>query len=295
MSLFRRNKWMAEHRRLVRWVAAALAVFALLGGVYCAGWLGQSDNVDHRSHFKVLPTEHLEYQASSWLGEAGTITIDVGPLTKLEDGTASYRIVYTIEASKTVSAIYIMKGQVTAIIDARTLLPIEFEEKMRTGLAIKGGRDKHKKLVYNRDANKVDYYKIDKKSAEKTLKYNRSRRIPPNTHHFTSLLYFIRFIDFEPGREVTVPMSDRKRDLTIKASVLREENYKALDGTKRKAIALKTVTDFGKEDIKGSTFNIWLDKEERYPVRMEAKLKWGTVKLKLVKRTIRGALAGASK
>ena len=294
MSLFRRNKWMAEHRRLVRWVAAALAVFALFGGVYCAGWLRESDNIDHRSHFKVLPTEHLEYQASSWLGEAGTITVDVGPLTKLEDGTASYRIVYTLEASKTVSAIYIMKGQVTAVVDARTLLPIEFEEQMRTGLAIRGGRDKHKKLVYNRNTNKVDYYKIDKKSKTKELKYSRSRQVPPNTHHFTSLLYFIRFVDFKPGEEVAVLMSDRKRDLTITASVLREADYKALDGTTRKAIVLKTVTDFGKEDIKDSTFNIWLDKKERHPVRMSAKLKWGTVKLKLVKRTIKKAPAKAS-
>ncbi len=38
-----------------------------------------------------------------------------------------------------------------------------------------------------------------------------------------------------------------------------------------------------------STFDIWLDKEERYPVRMEVKVKWGTVKLKLVKRTIKEA------
>ena len=294
MSTFRRNKWMAKHRWLVRFAAAALVVLALLGGVYCAGWLKEPDNIDHRSHFKMLPSEHLEYRASSWMGETGTVTVDVGPLTKQEDGSGSYRIVYTLETSKKVSAVYIMKGQVTAVIDARSLLPLEFEEKMRTGLAIKGGRDKHKKLVYNRDANKVDYYKIDKKSDDKTLRYNRSRRIPPNAHHFTSLLYYIRFVDFEPGKEVAVPMADRKRDLTIKASVLKEKDYEALDGTKRKAVVLKTVTNFGKEDIKGSTFYIWLDKEDRYPVHIEAKLKWGTVTLKLVKRTIKEAPAGAT-
>ena len=283
---------MAEHRRLVRAAALALAVFALLGGVYCTGWL-RGPGGDHRSHFKVLPSEHIEYRATSWLGEAGTITVDVGPLQEHKDGSASYRIVYTIETSEKVSAIYIMKGQVTALIDAKTLLPLEFEEKMRTGLAITGGEDKHQKLVYDRVGNEVKHYKRRSKSENEELRFKRVRKIPPNSHHFTSLLYYIRFIKFEPGKEVSVLMSDRKRDLIIKASVLREKDYEAPDGTVRKAVVLKTVTDFGKEDIKGSTFQIWLDKEERYPVRMEVKLKWGTVKVKLVKRTIKKGATGA--
>lgn len=287
MNPFRRNKWMAEHRWLVRLIAAAIAVFALLGGVYCSGWLRESDHVDHRSHFKILPSEHLEYRASSWMGETGTVTVDVGPLTKHKDGSASYRIIYTLETSKKVSAVYIMKGQVTALIDAKTMLPLEAEEQMRTGLAISGGEDKHTKLVYDRTKNEVTYYKRRRKSENKELRFKDARKIPPDTHHFTSLLYYVRFVDIEPGREVAVPMSDRKRDLTIKASVLREEDYKALDGTTRKAIVLKTVTDFGKEDIKDSTVHMWLDKEERYLVRIKVKLKWGTVKLELVKRTLK--------
>ena len=283
---------MAEHRRLVCAAVVALAAFAILGGVYCAGWL-RSPGGGHRSHFKILPSEHIEYRATSWLGEAGTITVDVGPLQKHKDGSASYRIVYTLETSEKVSAIYIMKGQITALVDAKTLLPIEFEEKMRTGLAISGGKDKHQKLVYDRVRNEVKYYKRRRKSETKELRFKGVRKIPPNSHHFTSLLYYIRFIKFEPGKEVSVLMSDRKRDVTIKASVLREKDYEAPDGTVRKAVVLKTVTDFGKEDIKGSTFHIWLDKEERYPVRMQVKLKWGTVKVKLVRRTIKKGATGA--
>jgi len=289
MSLLLRNKWMAEHRRIVCATVAALIVFALLGGVYCTGWLRESGTIDHRAHFKILPSEHLEYRASSWMGETGIITVDVGPLQKHGDGSGTYRIVYTLESSKKVSAVYIMKGQVTAVVDARTLLPLEFEEKMRTGLAVKGGRDKHKKLVYDRNTNQVAYYKVRRRAEDKSLVFKSSRRIPPDSHHYASLLYYMRFVDFKPGQAISIPMSDRKRDLTIKASVVREEDYKALDGSTRKAVLLKTVTDFGKEDIKDSTFDIWLDKEERYPVRMEVKVKWGTVKLKLVKRTIKEA------
>jgi hypothetical protein len=77
MSLLLWNKWMAEHRRFVYAAVAALIVFALLGGVYCTGWLRESDKIDHRAHFKILPNEHLEYRASSWMGETGIITVDV--------------------------------------------------------------------------------------------------------------------------------------------------------------------------------------------------------------------------
>ncbi len=276
---------MAEHRRLVVSAAVALAFVAVFGGVYCAGWLRGSAWLDHRSHFKVLPTERLEYTATSWLGEAGTATVDVSPLEEHPDGSGTYRIIYTLGTSKKVSAIYVMKGQISATIDAKTLLPLEVEEKMRTGLAVKAD-DKHVKLVYDRAANVVKYYKRRRDDEEGTLSYKRSRPIPPDSHHFTSLLYFIRFMEFKPGRAVSVLMSDRKRDVTIKTEVLREREYDSPDGTKRAALVLQTVTDFGKEDIKGSTFTIWLDKKERYPVRVIAKLKWGTARLKLVKRTV---------
>ncbi len=295
MSPFQLNNWVAKHRWIVCTAAAILVALALIGSLYRAGWRKETGNTDHRSYFKILPGEHLEYEATSYMGAAGTVMVDVAPLMKHDDGSGSYRITYTLESSKKVSAIYVMKGQVVAIVDATTLLPIEFEEKMRTGLAIKGAEYKHKKLVYDRTKNEVAYYKLRKKSENKDLRFKGVRPIPPDSHHFTSLLYYMRFIDFTPGKEVLIPMSDRKRDLTIKVTVHREKDYESHDGTTRKAIVLETVTDFGKEDMEGAKFRIWLDKKERYPVRIRTDLKWGTVKLKLVKRTVKEAPAGASK
>ena len=307
MSPAQLNNWMAQHRRTVYAAAAILVILALLGGLYYIGWLKETGNTEHRKYFKpppgeglkYLPGERLEYRAVlTRLGvskDAGTIEINVDPLAKQKDGSVSYRITYTVESSEAVSAVYVMKGQVVAIVDAETLLPLEFEAKMRTGLAIKGAEYKHKRLVYNRDTNKVEYYRAIRGSKDRTPVFIRSRQVPPDAQHFSSLFYFIRFVDFKSGEEVLIPMSDRKRDMTIKASVLREKDYEAFDGTTRKAIVLKTVTDFGKEEMEGAAYRIWLDKKDRYPVRIKADVEWGKVDLKLVKRTVKEAPAGASK
>lgn len=263
-------------------VGALLALVAVVAALYAAGWIRQAHRGPRNAPFKLIPGERLDYAVTSWLIR-GIITVDVSPLLTLDDGTRAHRIVYTLKPDDTVSAGYVMRGQLSMILDTATLLPIEYEERMTTGLAITGGRPKRKKLVYDRVNGTVLYYKS--KNGDE-LQYRRKREIPPNTHHLASLPYYFRVVAMKPGDVVSVDISDRKRDVTISADVLREEDYVAWDGSTRTALVLKTVTDFGKEDIGDTEFFVWLDKAERFLVRLDATTRLGTISAKLVKRDI---------
>ncbi len=263
----------------------ALLVLAV-AGLYLYGlWRQSGRQVEPRLLVKILPCERLLYDVTSPLGESGTITVEVSPLLTLEDGRNAYRITYTLHTVPAVAAIYVLKGQVTTLIDARTLLPLEYEQQVVSGLGIKGGERKHEKLVYDRTAHTLTYYK-EPDGQEGVWRLKNTRPIPPDAQHFTSLFYFIRDINMQPDGQLNATISDRKRDFPVIAAVLREEDYEAPDGATRQAVVLHTKSDFGKEEVQGADFLIWLDKEDRYPVRIDAKTKWGTISGKLVNRTI---------
>jgi len=273
-------------RRWPRRIALAAAVLVLaLSGLFGLGYIRQLACRGVRPSFKIIPHERLLFTVSSPLGDAGSITVDVSPLLTLPNSAPAYRITYTFETSPNISAVYVVKGQTSALLDAATLLPIEYEENFTSGLGVTGGDDKHKKLVYDQTNHHLQYYAEDGKTGRLVAK-KPPRPIPPDAQHFATMIYYIRDLPMEPGQQLSVVMSDRKNDLTVRAAVLREDNYTALDGSTRKALVLRTVADFGNENLKGSEFEIWLDREFRFPVRLDAKTRFGTISGKLVQRTI---------
>jgi membrane-associated phospholipid phosphatase len=283
----RRHVDVHAKRRFLLYTTLLVAVALLsFGWLFLTGWVRQATHRRQQRFFKQLPQERLTYQVTSWLGNTGSVIAEVGPLQHLPDGTAAYRITYTLRTTDHVSNVYVLKGQVSTLVDAATLLPLEYEQQTVSGLGITGGEDKHRKLVYNRDENKISYYEEKKKTQKMVLK--RTRRIPENAHHFASLLYFIRCRRIQLHENIQLMVSDRKRDVSVRALVLRQEPYRTPYGTRRMALVIQTSSDFGHEEMKAASMRIWLDKEERFPVRLDARIKWGTISARLLKRTVNG-------
>jgi len=234
---------------------------------------------------RIFPHEQLDYAVTSWVGNAATIAVNVGPQCLTEDGAPAHFVTYTINTVGLMSRIYIIRGRVTALIDAETLLPYEYAENVKAGVGITGGSIKRIKLEFDRSENLLRYYRAERD--RRPIAFRRSREIPPDTHHLSSLLYFFRYYDdYEVGKEITVPMSDRKRDFHIIATVLREENYVTSPGLSEAAYVLEMDTDFGSDAVRQTSLTVWLDKREHYPVRLDARTRWGRISASLVRRTV---------
>ncbi|MFW6157909.1 MAG: DUF3108 domain-containing protein [Planctomycetota bacterium] len=241
-----------------------------------------------RPTYKALPRERLRYDVTSWLGKSGEFAIAVGPLRKHEDGRATYRVTCDLATSKAVSSVYVLQGQLTAVLDAETLLPLEFEERVNSGLAITSDI-KHKKLVYDQDAHVVRAYEDEGGGLELR---DEPREVPADAHHYLSMPYFIRHLALRPGASFDLVLSGRKRDAVAALSVLREEDLALPSGRTRPALVAELTCDVDKKLMKGARFVVWLDQAEHYPLRIDAYLSLGTITATLAERVVGAAASG---
>ncbi|MFO7899738.1 MAG: DUF3108 domain-containing protein [Planctomycetota bacterium] len=292
-------------KRLLKIGAGVLAAILLaMLGYYVAGRIRQAhvgdpeplvrDGEEHptndreppaRPTYKALPRERLRYDVTSRLGKSGEVAIAVGPPRKHDDRRATYRVTCDLATSEAVSSVYVLKGQLTAVLDAETLLPLEFEERVNSGLAITSDI-KHKKLVYDQDAHVLRAYEDEGAGLQPR---GEPREIPANAHHYLSMPYFIRHLPLSPGASFDLVLSGRKRDAVAALSVLREEELTLPSGGTRPALVAEITCDVTEKLMKGARFVVWLDKAERYPLRIDAHLKVGTITATLTERAVGAA------
>jgi hypothetical protein len=238
-----------------------------------------------------MPRERLRFVVESWLGESGEIVAEVGALFLYQHRIPAYPVTIRFKTTDLISKLYICRGNIDLVLDARTMRPLLFEERSRTGLGITGGEKNHRKIVYDRETGTLRYYRILGRTGQ--LGFRRKRTFPRDSHHFASLAFAARTIDLKMGAELNAVLSDDKEDLPVKATVVRATTYRAPDGEDRAAWILETVDDFGKEEIEDASIWIWVDQEDMHPVRLDANIPLGKITARLVRRTpIQDAAAG---
>ncbi len=293
---------MIRHKRLLR-VALAVLVGILVAvlGYYVAGRIHRSrvgspeplvsEDDDDPGDFvgrmppdhKPLPRERLRYEITTPLGKSGELVLAVGPDGQRGEGRAAYRVTASVATSPAVSSVYVVEGQITSLIDARTLLPIEYAERVHYGFAVAIDRS-HKKLVYERSPASVTAYEDKGDGLELR---DGPRSIPPDAHHFMSIPYYLRHRPMAPGDSFEMVASDRKRDVVAHISVLREEPVELPAGETRDALVIEVRSDLTRRLWKGARLLVWVDKAEGYPHRIDASMALGTITATLAERTVR--------
>ena len=279
---------------------AAVAVVALPAAWYVIGWARQ--RLDTRPPpalttmpatqaaparrppaFKRVRSEHLRYTVAAKDVPLGAISIDIGPLTTHAAESPVYPVTYSLQTNEAFSPVYILTGEARVLLDAGTLLPLEYEHRVRSGPGVTGGREKYRKLEFDRTRHVLRCFEKEKDQAELTVR--KPRPIPAGSHHFASVLFFLRHAPLKVGTTRALVVVSRKRNVSVRAAVLREEPYQLTDGTKGTAVVLLSQTDFGKKAIRNAEFRAWLDKAERFLVRLDVQIAWGTITATLVERT----------
>ena len=279
-----------RRRRAILWAAgavgAAAAVFALL---YGGGWLRQLIAPARPTlPFKILPNERMTYRVTAGLGDAGTVVVDVGPLERRPVADRpSYRITYTLRPTEAMSAAYLMKGQVSVLVDAVTLLPIEYEEQLISGLGISGGTPRHQKFVFDRPHRLLHYYKA--KDGKGPLRLRRKRPLAADGHHLTSLIYSIRHRTLRPGDTFTLTVSSKRKDRPVDFRVARTESVPGPGGGLRQAAVVYAEVASEDDAAKPNIYTVWVDTQEGYPVRLDLATNLGRISAMLVSRTLTGA------
>jgi len=130
----------------------------------------------------------------------------------------------------------------------------------------------------------------------------RYYKVPENTLDMVTAFFKSRTLALQPGETYAIPVFDKNKDYKLEVEVVGKEKINTIFGKLTPTIIIKPkLQSDGIFDRKGD-IKIWLtDDKERIPVRMESKVKIGSIRAELsrlnenVKRSGRSQLLCESK
>jgi hypothetical protein len=214
--------------------------------------------------------ETLVYDVS-WMGiNAGTIRIEL-IVDAQHDGKPVYKGVVTGETNRAFSLFFKVRDVITSFIDPETFNSVFYTKNIR-----EGRHRKYLETTYDQDKRQAI---IDDKRFD----------IPPNTKDPVACFYALR--RYRPQENVAIRMnsnSDGKHNYPIKIGLETIETVKLVDRMERPAIrALPLPTWEGRVfEKRDSEVIIWLsDDVHAVPLKLETKVRIGTLKGELISRT----------
>jgi hypothetical protein len=148
--------------------------------------------------------------------------------------------------------------------------------------AQEGKRHRVTRLSFHRERKKVDYQERD---LIKNTTVQKELDIPICTHEILGALSALRSLDLQPGKSVTIPVTDGKKLANVKVDALARESVNA-SGKNYQAIRYEVfVFDNILYTRKGRLFLWMTDDAERLPVQFRVQLGFpiGTILLQLDK------------
>jgi hypothetical protein len=212
--------------------------------------------------------EKLVYDLT-WTGiKAGTATQEI--FTDKEDT----KIVSIARSADWISVFFPVEDRIESTLsknpDSKIGLPKSYSIKIREG---KHRRDK---VIHFDHAKGIAYYK-DNLNGDK-----RELPISASTLDTLSSFYVVRTLKLEVGKSVYLTILDNMKTWNVEVQVLRKEKIKTALGTFDTIVIKPLMKSEGIMDKKGEMV-IWLtDDSRRLPVKMQTKVKVGSITATLV-------------
>ena len=212
----------------------------------------------------------------SWYGvNGGTSVFEVS--NAVYDNKPVLKISSSIKSNFVISMFYPVKDVVESYVDMKNLQPYSYRSKQQ-----EGSYRSDKEIVFNREKNLATY--INHKSGGK----KHVSEISAGVHDPLSVVYFLRTIPLQAGQSVNLEVHDGKKNWTVVFLGLAKEKVVVPAGT-FDTIKVKTLIKFeGLFVNKGEVFIWFTDDEVKMPVKMESKIKVGTITALLIEKQSSG-------
>ena len=234
-----------------------------------------------KSAFSLSPYiqgEKLTYRVSYYnILNAGHLTLEY-PETVNFNGRHAYYFLVKLKTSKLFSLFYSVNDQVKVWMDKQQHFVHAFalhidESKQR----------RETRGFFDYKSRNFSFWdtKITKKG-KKEEKMNWEAL--PLTQSVYSMVFYLRFLNFQLGQEYVVPIADKGRNLIFTAKVLRKEKLKTNIGTFPAWVLEPKIQLNGIFKPMGKIL-IWVSADEKkYVLKIKGKIKVGTVYINIHKR-----------
>jgi len=212
----------------------------------------------------LMPGEKLEYTAKYSVLNLGTMTLEIRDTIVTEPGPPCYRLISIINSSPGLKWLFSLNDTIEVLSTVEELLPLSSIE-----INHEGKYNNRVKLVFDHDIDSVVYND------------SISVGLAENTRDLISFWYYLRTIPLNIGETIPVNIHKSMENYQIKCQIVGYENIETPTGNFN-TIHVKPQT--AGKGIFGSSgsMSIWYTNDQnRYPVKILAKMKIGTVVFKL--------------
>lgn len=221
----------------------------------------------HASPFPV--PEKFVYDLT-WAGiKAGTASLE------LRNDGGRIKIVSTAQSADWISVFYTVDDRAESIVSKDPYrsslgLPVSYRLRLR-----EGKHRKDKEVIFDHEKNRAKY--MDHLEGE-----YKEIDVPPMVFDPISSFFYLRSLRLVVGEPVYITMFDSKKVYNVEVQVLRRERVTIAEGTFDTIVVKPLMKSEGIFYRKGEIF-IWLTDDARHiPVKMQTKVKIGSITANLV-------------
>lgn len=215
--------------------------------------------------------EVITHEVSYFKTTAGSLVLKVEPMVNV-NGRKAYNFATEIKTSSMYSHIYAVDDRVETFVDYETLVPRVYALHVR-----ESGQLREARMLFDEKANRATFW--EKKVTEKsgTEEKKQAWDILPYSQNVFSAIFYMRNFQWEPGKEIAFRVADDEQNLIFKGKCLRREKIDTVLGEKDALVIKPQIILKGAFKPVGDIY-IWLsDDEHKYPLRIESKIKIGTL------------------
>lgn len=215
--------------------------------------------------------EKVTLEVSYFKVVAGDITFENRGLAEV-NGRKSYRFAGTAHSTSVFAMFYAIDDWFETFVDYETLVPQSYSLHVKESKQLREVR-----TLFDWSKKTAKYWDKKINSEKKLEEKNIEWEIPAFSQNVFSAIYYLRTFTLKPGKKIKMRVAHEGKNLELTADVLRREKL-STDAGEFDCVVLKpTIAIDGHFKPVGDIF-IWLtDDDRKFLVRVESKIKIGTV------------------
>lgn len=205
---------------------------------------------------------------------AGEITLEVRPFVQVNK-RKSYHFFMTAKTNSLFSSFYSVNDSAETFVDYEKLIPYNMAVHIQESKQLREVR-----ALFDWKIKEANFWdkKISTKGVEEKSKI---WSIPDFSQNIISAAYYLRAFVLVPGKEVKFRLADEKKNMVVTGKVLRREKLETDIGKLDTVVVRPEIAIEGVFKPMGEVF-FWLtDDDRKFIVRIESKIKIGTIVAKL--------------
>ena len=215
--------------------------------------------------------EKVTLEASYFSVVAGELTLEVRPFVQV-NGRKAYNFAGTATSTSVFAMFYAVNDWFETFVDFETLTPYNYALHVKETKQLREARS-----LFNWSQKKAIFWDRKVNSEKQIEEKKQEWDIPEYSQNIFSLAYYVRAFQLRPGKKIAIRLAHENENLVVTTEVLRRERIKTPAGEFDTLVTKPKIEINGVFKPVGDIFIWYTDDDRKFIVRMESKIKIGTV------------------